>query len=177
MPQQANDWQLKHIWRLLVAVVVMLVTSLPVAADNSMRSPDYAATKIQLLPAPDRQPISFDVRLATTPAQHAYGLMFSPPLAARTGMLFIFAKDGSRSFWMKNTPISLDMLFFDSNGRLVNIIANTEPFSLTARKSQKAAQYVLEIGGGEAARLGLGSLTRLHLPVVAAVNSSGSQEK
>ena len=138
MLRQANHWQSKYIWRLLVAVVVMLVTSLPVAADNAMRSPDYAATKIQLLPAPDRQPISFDVRLATTPAQHAYGLMFSPPLAARTGMLFIFAKDGSRSFWMKNTPISLDMLFFASDGRLVNIIANTEPFSLTARKSQKA---------------------------------------
>jgi uncharacterized membrane protein (UPF0127 family) len=103
--------------------------------------------------------------------------MFSPPLAARTGMLFIFAKDGPRSFWMKNTPISLDMLFFASDGRLVSIIANTEPFSLTARKSQKAAQYVLEIGGGEAARLGLGSLTRLHLPVAAAVNSAGSQEK
>jgi uncharacterized membrane protein (UPF0127 family) len=103
--------------------------------------------------------------------------MFSPPLAARTGMLFIFAKDAPRSFWMKNTPISLDMLFFASDGRLVSIIANTEPFSLTARKSQKAAQYVLEIGGGEAARLGLGSLTRLHLPVAAAVNSAGSQEK
>ena len=177
MPQQANDWQLKHIWRLLVAVVVMLVTSLPVAADNAMRSPDYAATKIQLLPAPDRQPISFDVRLATTPAQHAYGLMFSPPLAARTGMLFIFGEDAPRSFWMKNTPISLDMLFFASDGRLVGIIANTEPYSLTVRKSQKAAQYVLEIGGGEAARLGLGSQTRLHLPVAAAVNSAGSQEK
>ena len=78
---------------------------------------------------------------------------------------------------MKNPPISLDMLFFASDGRLVSIIANTEPFSLTARKSQKAAQYVLEIGGGEAARLGLGPQTRLHLPVGAAVNSAGSQEK
>jgi uncharacterized membrane protein (UPF0127 family) len=177
MLRQANHWQLIHIWRLLVAVVVMLVTSLPVSAENAMRSPDYATTKIQLLPAPDLQPITFDVRLATTPAQQAYGLMFSPPLAARTGMLFIFAEDGSRSFWMKNTPISLDMLFFASDGRLVNIIANTEPFSLKACKSQKAAQYVLEIGGGEAARLGLGSLTRLHLPVAAAVNSAGSREK
>ena len=177
MLQQANHWQLNHIWRLLAAVVMMLGASLPVAAENAMRSPDYAATKMQLLPAPDRQPITFDVRLAKTPAQQAYGLMFSPPLAARTGMLFIFAKDGPRSFWMKNTPISLDMLFFASDGRLVNIIANTEPFSLTRRKSQKAAQYVLEIGGGEAARLGLGPMTRLHLPLVAAVDSAGSQEK
>ena len=176
MPQQASHWKLEHLWRLLAAVAVLLA-SLPVAADNTMRSLDYAATTIQLLPAPDRQPITFDVRLATTSAQHAYGLMFSPPLAARTGMLFIFAEDAPRSFWMKNTPISLDMLFFASDGRLVGIIANTEPFSLTARKSQKAAQYVLEIGGGEAARLGLGSLTRLHLPVAAAVNSAYSQKK
>ena len=173
MPQQANHWKLNHLWRLLAAVMVMLLTSLPIAAKNAMRSPDYAATEIHLLPAPDRQPINFDVRLATTPAQHAYGLMFSPPLAARTGMLFIFAKDAPRSFWMKNTPISLDMLFFASDGRLVGIIANTEPFSLTARKSQKAAQYVLEIGGGEAARLGLGPQTRLRLPVAAALNSAG----
>ena len=177
MPQQANQQRANHIWRLLAAVAVMLLASLPVAAENASRSPDYAATKIQLLPAPDRQSITFDVRLAKTPAQQAYGLMFSPPLAARTGMLFIFAKDGPRSFWMKNTPISLDMLFFDSNGGLVSIIANAEPFSLTERKSQAAAQYVLEIGGGEAARLGLGPLTRLHLPVEAAVNSAGSQEK
>ena len=174
---QANQWQLNLTWRLLAALVMILGTSQPVAAENIMRSPEYAATKIQLLPAPDRQPITFVVKLATTPAQQAYGLMFSPPLAARTGMLFIFAKDGPRSFWMKNTPISLDMLFFASDGRLVSIIANAEPFSLTARKSQKAAKYVLEIGGGEVARLGLGSLTRLHLPVVAAVNSAGSQEK
>ena len=176
MLEQANNWQLNHIW-LLLAAAVMLGTSLPVAAENVMRLPDYAATKIQLLPTPDRQPITFDVRLATTPAQQAYGLMFSPPLAVRTGMLFIFAKDEPRSFWMKNTPISLDMLFFDSDGRLVTTITNTEPFSLTARKSQKAAQYVLEIGGGEAARLGLGPQTRLHLPVAAAANSARSQEK
>ena len=177
MPQQANQQRANHIWRLLAAVAMMLLASLPVSAENASRSPNYAATKIQLLPAPDRHSITFDVRLATTPAQQAHGLMFSPPLAARTGMLFIFGKDAPRSFWMKNTPISLDMLFFASDGRLVGKIANTEPFSLTAHKSQKAAQYVLEIGGGEAARLGLGPLTRLHLPVAAAVNSAGSQEK
>ncbi len=177
MPRQANQQWLNHMWRLLAVVAMMLLASLLVAAENTMRSPDYAATKIQLLPAPDRQLITFEVRLATTPAQQAYGLMFSPPLAVRTGMLFIFAKDGPRSFWMKNTPISLDLLFFASDGRLVTIIANTEPFSLTARKSQKATQYVLEIGGGEAARLGLGPQTRLHLPVAAAVNAAGSQEK
>ena len=177
MPQQVNQQRLNHIWGLLAAVAMMLLASLPVAAENASRSPDYAATKIQLLPAPDRHSITFDVRLAITPAQQAHGLMFSPPLAERTGMLFIFGKDAPRSFWMKNTPISLDMLFFASDGRLVGIIANTEPFSLTARKSQKAAQYVLEIGGGEVARLGLGPLTRLHLPVVAEVNSADSQEK
>ena len=177
MPQQANQQRLNFIWRLLAAAAMMLLASLPVVAENAMRSPDYAETKIQLLPAPDRQPITFDVRLATTPAQQAYGLMFSPLLAARTGMLFIFGEDAPRSFWMKNTPISLDMLFFSSDGQLVTIIANTEPFSLTARKSQKTAQYVLEIGGGEAARLGLGPQTRLHLPVAAPANSAGSQEK
>ena len=178
MLQQVNHWRLNYVcWPLAALVTMMFLTSLPVSAENAVRSPNYAATKIQLLPAPNRQPIIFNVRLATTPAQHAYGLMFSPPLAARTGMLFIFAKDGLRSFWMKNTPISLDMLFFASDGTLVSIIADNEPFSLTARKSQKAAQYVLEIGGGEAARLGLGLLTRLHLPVAAAVNSTASQEK
>jgi len=177
MPQQSNQRRLNHMWRMLATVMMMFLATLPVAAENARRSPDYETTKIQLLPAPDRQPISFDVRLATNPIQQAYGLMFSPPLAAGTGMLFVFGKDAPRSFWMKNTPISLDMLFFASDGRLVGIIANTEPFSLTARKSKKASQYVLEIGGGEAARLGLGSLTRLHLPVAAAVNSAGSQEK
>ena len=67
MPQQANHWHLKHLWRLLAALVVVVFASLPVTAEDTTRSPDYMVTKIQLSPVPDRQPITFDVRLATTP--------------------------------------------------------------------------------------------------------------
>jgi uncharacterized membrane protein (UPF0127 family) len=57
--------------------------------------------------------------------------------------------------WMKNTYIPLDMVFIDSNGRIQQIVEQTTPHSLATISSNEPAQAVLEIGGGEAKRLGL----------------------
>ena len=158
-------------------LLASLWLSLPLGADEAMRAPDYAATQIHLLPGQNRPPMAFDVRLALSPSQHAHGLMFSPRLPPKTGMLFVFAEAGPRAFWMKNTPIALDMLFFAADGSLVTLITNAVPHSLTLRRSTAPAQYVLEIGGGEAARLGLGAGTLLRLPLPALANRAGSEEK
>lgn len=78
-------------------------------------------------------------------------------MAADHGMLFVFGQDTPLTFWMKNTLIPLDMLFFDSQYRLVAIQANTQPCKTDPCQlypSGVPARYVLELNAGAAARIG-----------------------
>ena len=153
----------------LQRLVVVFFIFIPISAhatDEVKQAPDYEIAQIRLNPANSSTPISFSVKLAVTPSQHAYGLMFSPPLPDKSGMLFLFEDMKPRTFWMKNTPIALDLLFFDDSGRLVSLISNAKPNTLTLLHSRVAARYVLEIGGLEASRLNIKIGSRLHLPIV-----------
>ena len=164
----------------LQCLVVVFFIFIPLGAhatDEVKQAPDYAVAQIRLTPANSSTPISFSVKLAVTPSQHAYGLMFSPPLPAKSGMLFLFEDMKLRTFWMKNTPIALDMLFFDDSGRLVALISNVKPNTPTLRHSGVAAKYVLEIGGREASRLNIKIGSRLHLPIVITGNEPRSRTK
>ena len=155
---------------LLVVVFFIFIPSSAHATNEVMDAPDYAIAQIQLTTANNATTINFSVKLAVTPSQHAYGLMFSPPLPPKSGMLFLFKNMKPRTFWMKNTPIALDMLFFDDFGKLVALIENTKPNNLRLLHSGVEARYVLEIGGGEASRLKIKIGSRLHLPIVATGN-------
>ena len=126
--------------------------------------PEFETSNITLLPGGARLPVTLTVQLAKSDAQRRYGLMFTPDLPDWHGMLFIFDTDAVRRFWMKNTQIPLDMLFFDSAGHLVSLIRSAEPFSLTPRASTGPARYVLEINGGVAAKMGVQPDARLLLP-------------
>lgn len=99
------------------------------------------------------------VEIARTDAELARGLMFRDELPKGHGMLFLWDHEAPRAFWMKNTRIPLDILYFDAQRRLVSVAANTPPCSLGDRcpsyPSEGPAQYVLEINAGEARRLKL----------------------
>ncbi len=69
----------------------------------------------------------FNIRIADTAARQELGLMFQTQLAADEGMLFPQAEPRIMSMWMKNTYIPLDMLFIDSRGRIVCLLAMTTP--------------------------------------------------
>ena len=137
-------------------------------ADNTAVQPDvppaFETSDITLLPGGARPPVTFTVKLAKSEAQRRYGLMFTSDLPDRHGMLFIFETDAVLRFWMKNTQIPPDMLFVDSEGHLVSLIRSAEPFSLTPRASTGPARYVLEINGGDAAKMGVQPDARLLLP-------------
>lgn len=81
--------------------------------------------------------------------------MYVTRLPADEGMLFPQQQPRVMSMWMKNTYIPLDMLFIDSRGRIVCLLANTRPQSLDILSCPKPAKAVLEIGGGEAAERGI----------------------
>lgn len=108
----------------------------------------------------------YGVEVADDDAERARGLMFRDRLAADRGMLFIHEREEPQSYWMKNTRIPLDILYFDDARRLVSQQRDVPPCALgdacPPYPSQAPARYVLELNAGEAARLGLQQGTRLR---------------
>jgi uncharacterized membrane protein (UPF0127 family) len=82
------------------------------------------------------------------------GLMFRKSMEEQRGMLFIFPDVEMRSFWMRNTHISLDIVFIDEEKRIVNIQPNTKPYSDASIPSTGPAKYVLEVNAGMAEKYG-----------------------
>lgn len=99
------------------------------------------------------------VEVARTDAERERGLMFRDELPAGHGMLFIHPRQEPQAYWMKNTRIALDILYFDDSHRLVSQQRDVPPCSLgdacPPYPSDAPARYVLELNAGEAARLGL----------------------
>jgi len=100
-------------------------------------------------------PAAFRVELAQTEEERRRGLMFRRDLPADQGMLFI-QDPGRAEFWMKNTLIALDLLYFDAEGTLLEIVPEAPPCRRpdcpTYPSTSTAVSYILEINGGEAAR-------------------------
>jgi len=96
---------------------------------------------------------SFRVEVARTPQEQARGLMFRTELGPDEGMIFPRDPPDYASFWMKNTPLPLDIIFIGPDGRINNIAAMTTPYSLESVSSAGLAAAVLEIPGGRAVEL------------------------
>jgi len=97
----------------------------------------------------------FIVEVAESNAQQAQGLMFRTRLAPDKGMIFPFSQDRVAGFWMKNTVISLDIIFVRRDGTIESIAANTTPYSLESVRANEPVGAVLEIAAGRAAELGI----------------------
>ena len=90
----------------------------------------------------------FNVEVADNNNTRSKGFMWRENIPDGTGMLFVWKKEAYRNFWMKNTPTSLDILFFDGDGKFLNVVEKTKPFSLDNIQSSKPSQYVLELMAG-----------------------------
>ena len=101
----------------------------------------------------------YAVEVADDDAERARGLMYRDSIAAGSGMLFIHEAEEPQAYWMKNTKIPLDILYFDRGRKLVSQQRDVPPCSLgdacPSYPSKAPAQYVLELNAGEAARLKL----------------------
>jgi uncharacterized membrane protein (UPF0127 family) len=102
---------------------------------------------------------TFSVEIADTQEKQALGLMFRDSMPTDEGMIFIFPNEAPRSFWMRNTRIPLDIMYFDKDLKMVSISADTPPCRVSrcpSFPSIKPAMYVLELNAGMAASLGVG---------------------
>jgi uncharacterized membrane protein (UPF0127 family) len=98
---------------------------------------------------------TFQIWLAETPAQQEQGLMWIRQLPADYGMLFVLGETRQMNMWMKNTYVSLDMLFMNSSGRITHIVQRTTPLSEAIISSNGEIAAVLELAAGEVQRRGI----------------------
>jgi uncharacterized membrane protein (UPF0127 family) len=107
----------------------------------------------------------FSVELATTDQEKATGLMYRKDLPEGKGMLFDFSPAQEISMWMKNTYVSLDMIFIRPDGRILRIAENTEPLSTKIISSGGLAKGVLEVVAGTAKKYGIQPGDRIAHPL------------
>ena len=109
----------------------------------------------------------YKVEIADDDAERARGLMFRDEMEKDRGMLFIHEAEEPQAYWMKNTRIPLDILYFDNSLRLVSQQRDVPPCALgdgcPPYPSNAPARYVLELNAGEAARLKLENGAQLKL--------------
>jgi len=142
---------------LLLAALLICFTA--TAADDDL---DAAFGKdVLIIVASAHACYRFDVYLAVEREQARRGLMFVRDMPLMTGMLFVYDSDERYSMWMKNTFISLDMVFARSDGTVSSVIRNTEPQSLRSNSAIEPVRYVLELNAGVTMRFSIDEKSRL----------------
>ena len=141
----------------LAAALAVLVTVCVNPAEAASVQPLEIATKSGVR--------VFSVEMATTEEEKQTGLMYRKELPDGKGMLFDFSPEQQISMWMKNTYISLDMIFIRADGRILRIAENTEPLSTRIISSGGLAMAVLEVAAGTAQKYGIQPGDRVAHPL------------
>lgn len=106
---------------------------------------------------------TINVEFAKNEMERSLGLMYRSSMDEHQGMWFIFPEEAPRSFYMRNTEISLDIIYLDKDKKVVSIAKNARPYDETSLPSEKPAMYVLEINGGLADKWGIDKGDRVEV--------------
>ena len=148
------------------------LAALALVVTGSVAQAASCAPDAAILLTPDGREQRVTVEIADDAAERAQGLMYRKSLPSDHGMLFVYQSPQPTSFWMKNTLIPLDILFFDARGVLRHVHSQARPLDLTSLPGALPGDpdpnrmFVLELAGGEAARKGLVPGTALGHPAV-----------
>jgi len=148
-------WSIARGWLAAILVVGCAVASAPVRAASFQPLEIVTRNGVQV----------FSVEMATTEEEKQTGLMYRKELADGKGMLFDFKPEQEVSMWMKNTYVSLDMIFIRADGRILRIAENTEPMSTKIISSRGPARAVLEVVAGTAQKYGIRPGDRVGHPL------------
>jgi uncharacterized protein len=148
------------------AVAKGWLAAILVIAGCAVASAPVRAASLQPLEIVTRNGVQvFSVEIATTEEEKQTGLMYRKELADGKGMLFDFNPEQEVSMWMKNTYVSLDMIFIRADGRILRIAENTEPMSTKIISSRGPARAVLEVVAGTAQKYGIRAGDRVGHPL------------
>ena len=151
------------LYALLLPLFLAVPACSPQAAENA---PAPSATQASVHPVSGLEvipltvttlkgPHAFRVEVARSPTEQAKGLMFRTEMGPDEGMLFPYDQPRVLSFWMRNTVLSLDLVFIDQEHRIINIAENAVPYSEASILSDAPGVAVLELNGGRARELGI----------------------
>lgn len=138
----------------LIFICALMLTALPGFAAELPRD-------VVLVEAGGSQ-YRFEVEVADDAGERAEGLMYRTSLADNQGMLFLYPESRSVAFWMKNTPLSLDIVFVREDGTIARIAENTTPMSEDLIPSGEPVRAVLEVKAGTMRQLGVAVGDRLR---------------
>jgi uncharacterized membrane protein (UPF0127 family) len=110
----------------------------------------------------------FSVELADDPDERARGLMFREKMPMASGMLFVFPEPKHATFWMKDTPLALDIFFVVQAGQVTRVHENAVPLSEALIDGGPGVAYAFEINAGLAGRMGIGPGAVMRHPSIAA---------
>lgn len=138
--------------RFLLAITLLIFTSCSAEQEQqtereNTRQLDFIST-VQFTNSSGDSVSTINVAIADDDASRSEGLMDVQNLPNDAGMLFIFDNDAPRSFWMANTPLSLDIIYANSDFEIVRIHRNTPPYSNDNFLSDAPAKYVVEVNAG-----------------------------
>lgn len=158
---------------LSAALVVLLTASISTGialgqSEEPMRLPVDPAPLIVETASGQQE---FTIEVADEEAERSRGLMFRRDLPERRGMLFVFEQTRGAGFWMKNTPLPLDLVFIGEDGR-VRATLRGEPFSEARISPRVPVRFVLEVHEGTAEELGIEPGDRLRHPEIDAIAGS-----
>ena len=141
----------------MIQIVLILISLLfsysDAIAGSSKNSYDTKTATVTIKTGESAVVITAEV--ADTMVKRSLGLMYRQQLKPTAGMLFIFPYSSNHVFWMKNTTISLDLIYIDDSYKIVGIKENTVPFSEKAIRIGRSSRYVLEINAGLVKKLGV----------------------
>lgn len=137
----------RRVARLSLSFVLLGVTSCSRVGDGKHATVRFSKD--------GRDTSSFQVEIVATPEERARGLMFRKSLEKNEGMIFLFPQEQQLAFWMKNTFISLDMIFVSSDWKVVGVLRDVPPLNEERRMVDGNSQYVLEFAAGTVAREGI----------------------
>jgi len=142
---------MRHILILSVALWFAGVTFAQVKGPNPV---DFGETE-KLTIVSETGSHDFQVEIADTREKQRHGYMFKETLAGDEGMLFEFEQTDVQTIWMKNTSLSLDIIFIRENGKILKIEHSAQPYTLRSASSEAPVAAVLEIIGGRSKALGI----------------------
>ncbi|MBK7874064.1 MAG: DUF192 domain-containing protein [Saprospiraceae bacterium] len=134
---------------ILIAFAGLVIFSLLPSKEKPLSGPRFQKEgTLQFIGSQEQIIQTIDIEIADNEFDQAQGLMWRKSMEEHQGMLFVMDKMEEQSFWMLNTYIALDIIFLDAHLKIVKIKANAQPQSLDAIKSERPAQYVLEVNAG-----------------------------